>query len=184
MAARRLIAKAHQHTRLRRRPSLSRESGSADQPDPFSPGQRYRGVVEAAKQHQESRTEESRHRTRDRDLAPHDHKSRPRRKRGVGWSSVDCRESTGALSYARGAYETCLKLPRSSDHVTNEAHVSRLHAPEAPAQLKAANSMALTVAIQMDPIERIDIAGDSTFALALEGQGAWGISCSITARAI
>src|ERR1700685_2252464 len=30
--------------------------------------------------------------------------------------------------------------------------------------------MALQVAIQMDPIERIDIAGDSTFALALEGQ--------------
>jgi len=27
-----------------------------------------------------------------------------------------------------------------------------------------------TVAIQMDPIEKIDIAGDSTFALALEGQ--------------
>ena len=30
--------------------------------------------------------------------------------------------------------------------------------------------MALTVAIQMDPIDRIDISGDSTFALALEGQ--------------
>jgi glutathione synthase len=30
--------------------------------------------------------------------------------------------------------------------------------------------MALTVAIQMDPIERIDIRGDSTFALALEAQ--------------
>ena len=30
--------------------------------------------------------------------------------------------------------------------------------------------MKLTVAIQMDPIERIDIAGDSTFALALEAQ--------------
>src|ERR1043166_548665 len=30
--------------------------------------------------------------------------------------------------------------------------------------------MALGVAIQMDPIERIDIAGDSTFALALEAQ--------------
>jgi glutathione synthase len=30
--------------------------------------------------------------------------------------------------------------------------------------------MALTVAIQMDPIERIDIAGDSTFSLALEAQ--------------
>jgi glutathione synthase len=30
--------------------------------------------------------------------------------------------------------------------------------------------MPLHVAIQMDPIERIDIAGDSTFALALEGQ--------------
>jgi glutathione synthase len=31
-------------------------------------------------------------------------------------------------------------------------------------------SMALTVAIQMDPIEKIDIGGDSTFALALEAQ--------------
>src|SRR6202789_3821978 len=31
--------------------------------------------------------------------------------------------------------------------------------------------MALTVAIQMDPIEKIDINGDSTFALALEAQG-------------
>jgi glutathione synthase len=30
--------------------------------------------------------------------------------------------------------------------------------------------MNLTVAVQMDPIERIDIAADSTFALALEGQ--------------
>ncbi|MBI1328947.1 MAG: glutathione synthase [Alphaproteobacteria bacterium] len=30
--------------------------------------------------------------------------------------------------------------------------------------------MSLSVAIQMDPIDRIDIAGDSTFALALEGQ--------------
>ena len=30
--------------------------------------------------------------------------------------------------------------------------------------------MALSVAIQMDPIERIDIGGDSTFALALEAQ--------------
>ena len=30
--------------------------------------------------------------------------------------------------------------------------------------------MTLTVAIQMDPIARIDIGGDSTFALALEGQ--------------
>lgn len=30
--------------------------------------------------------------------------------------------------------------------------------------------MTLNVAIQMDPIERIDIAGDSTFALALEAQ--------------
>src|SRR6201991_1556838 len=30
--------------------------------------------------------------------------------------------------------------------------------------------MALSVAIQMDPIERIDIGGDSTFALLLEAQ--------------
>jgi glutathione synthase len=31
--------------------------------------------------------------------------------------------------------------------------------------------MTLTVAIQMDPIERVDISADSTFALALEAQG-------------
>src|ERR1700761_5619143 len=30
--------------------------------------------------------------------------------------------------------------------------------------------MGLSVAIQMDPIEKIDISGDSTFALALEAQ--------------
>ena len=30
--------------------------------------------------------------------------------------------------------------------------------------------MALTVAVQMDPIERINIRGDSTFALLLEAQ--------------
>jgi glutathione synthase len=30
--------------------------------------------------------------------------------------------------------------------------------------------MSLKVAIQMDPIEKIDIGGDSTFALALEAQ--------------
>ena len=30
--------------------------------------------------------------------------------------------------------------------------------------------MALTIAVQMDPIERIKIAGDSTFALLLEAQ--------------
>src|SRR5262249_59148640 len=31
--------------------------------------------------------------------------------------------------------------------------------------------MALAVAVQMDPIERINIQGDSTFALLLEAQG-------------
>ena len=30
--------------------------------------------------------------------------------------------------------------------------------------------MSLQIAIQMDPMESVDIAGDSTFALALEGQ--------------
>jgi glutathione synthase len=30
--------------------------------------------------------------------------------------------------------------------------------------------MALKVAVQMDPIERINVAGDSTFALLLEAQ--------------
>jgi hypothetical protein len=31
--------------------------------------------------------------------------------------------------------------------------------------------MSLTVAIQMDPIDSIDISGDSTFVMALEAQG-------------
>ncbi len=39
--------------------------------------------------------------------------------------------------------------------------------------------MPLTVAVQMDPIERIRIAGDSTFALLIEAQ-ARGIACCIT----
>ena len=30
--------------------------------------------------------------------------------------------------------------------------------------------MALTIGVQMDPIANIDIAGDTTFALALEAQ--------------
>ena len=39
--------------------------------------------------------------------------------------------------------------------------------------------MRLNVAVQMDPIERINIRGDSTFALLLEAQRA-AIRCSIT----
>ncbi len=39
--------------------------------------------------------------------------------------------------------------------------------------------MPLRVACQMDPIERIDIRGDSTFAILLEAQNA-GMSCSTT----
>jgi len=39
--------------------------------------------------------------------------------------------------------------------------------------------MALTVAIQMDPIAGINIDADSTFALALEAQRA-GTGCSTT----
>jgi glutathione synthase len=35
---------------------------------------------------------------------------------------------------------------------------------------RLASKTALTIAIQMDPIEKIDIGGDSTFALALEAQ--------------
>ena len=43
--------------------------------------------------------------------------------------------------------------------------------------------MPLTVAAQMDPIERIRIAGDSTFALLLEAQ-ARGHRASCTTRPI
>ena len=43
--------------------------------------------------------------------------------------------------------------------------------------------MTLAVAIQMDPIESINIDADSTFALALEAQ-ARGHACSTTCRSI
>jgi glutathione synthase len=42
--------------------------------------------------------------------------------------------------------------------------------PGGPTTIEGTSGMTLTVAIQMDPIEKIDIAGDSTFALALEAQ--------------
>ena len=42
--------------------------------------------------------------------------------------------------------------------------------------------MSLSVAIQMDPIEAVDIAADSTFAMALEAQGR-GHGCTTTCRA-
>ncbi len=40
--------------------------------------------------------------------------------------------------------------------------------------------MALKIAVQMDPIERINIAGDSTFALLL---AAWGAFVLLRRRA-
>jgi len=39
--------------------------------------------------------------------------------------------------------------------------------------------MSLKVAVQMDPIAAIKVAGDTTFALLLEAQSA-GMSCTIT----
>ncbi len=43
-------------------------------------------------------------------------------------------------------------------------------------------SKPLTVAVQMDPMDQINIAGDSSFALMLSAQRA-GTGCSITMRA-
>ena len=39
--------------------------------------------------------------------------------------------------------------------------------------------MSLTVAVQMDPLESIGIAGDSTFALMLEARRSAATGCSI-----
>src|ERR1700722_17657562 len=62
-------------------------------------------------------------------------------------------------------------MPRTCARGRGPSQRSRIRPSkhETPAEL-GARRMGLTVAIQMDPIERIDIAGDSTFALALEGQ--------------
>jgi glutathione synthase len=56
-------------------------------------------------------------------------------------------------------------------HVDSRGH-ARLHggAPEAPVTKQDHRPMSLRIACQMDPIERIDIRGDSTFALLLEAQ--------------
>ena len=58
--------------------------------------------------------------------------------------------------------------------------------------MEAARAMPLKIACQMDPIDRIDIRGDSTFALLLEAQrrghdilvasGATGVWCHSTRR--
>src|SRR3984957_15655443 len=62
-------------------------------------------------------------------------------------------------------------MPRTCARGRGPSQRSRIRPSkhETPAEL-GARRMGLTVAIQMDPIERIDIAGDSTFALALEAQ--------------
>ena len=63
----------------------------------------------------------------------------------------------------RHAARAISRTPGSGD-LPDPAPTSRRHAQE--------NSMSLTVAVQMDPLDSINIAGDSTFALMLVGAGA------------
>ena len=106
-------------------PLIVPEPGSADQPDPFAPVSDIEVLLRlqnniknrALKNHDTARAIEMLRRMTM--IAP---------RRSVVWLELGrLQESTGALSYARSAYETCLKLPRSSDQFSNEAAFA-LHA--------------------------------------------------------
>jgi regulator of sirC expression with transglutaminase-like and TPR domain len=106
-------------------PLIVPESGSSDQPDPFAPVSDVEVLLrlqnniknQALKNRDTARAIEILRRMTI--IAP---------RRSVVWLEIArLQESTGALSYARRAYETCLKLSRSSDHVSNEAAIA-LHA--------------------------------------------------------
>jgi regulator of sirC expression with transglutaminase-like and TPR domain len=106
-------------------PLIVAEPGSADQPDPFSPVSDIE-VLLRLQNNIKNRALKNRDTARAIEILRRMTIIAPRR--SVVWLELGrLQESTGALSYARGAYETCLKLPRSSDHVTNEATFA-LHA--------------------------------------------------------
>ncbi len=95
----------------------------------------------------------------DAEIAIDQPQGRPHRPRGA---TLGGSQSLGArLSSAR---RRDLSRPRSA----SPPRRGGVYAADRP--LRASAPMKLTVAVQMDPIERIRIAGDSTFALLLEAQ--------------
>ena len=106
-------------------PLVLPEPGSSDSPDPFAPVSDVE-VLLRLQNNIKNRALKNRNTARAIEILRRMTMIAPRR--SVVWLELGrLQESTGALSYARGAYETCLKLPRSSDHVSNEAAFA-LHA--------------------------------------------------------
>ena len=100
-------------------PLLVPEPGSADQPDPFTPVSDIE-VLLRLQNNIKNRALKDRNTARAIEILRRMTLIAPRR--SIVWLELGrLQESAGALSYARGAYETCLKLPRSSDQVSNEA---------------------------------------------------------------
>jgi regulator of sirC expression with transglutaminase-like and TPR domain len=100
-------------------PLLVPEPGSADQPDPFAPVSDIE-VLLRLQNNIKNRALKDRDTARAIEILRRMAMIAPRR--NIVWLEFGrLQESAGALSYARGAYETCLKLPRSSDQVSNEA---------------------------------------------------------------
>ena len=106
-------------------PLIAPEPGFGDEPDPFVPVNDIE-VLLRLQNNIKNRALKNRDTARAIEILHRMTKIAPRR--SVVWLELGrLQESTGALSYARGAYEACLKLPRSSDHVSNEAAFA-LHA--------------------------------------------------------
>ena len=100
-------------------PLLLPEPGSTGQPDPFTPVSDIE-VLLRLQNNIKNRALKDRNTARAIEILRRMTLIAPRR--SIVWLELGrLQESSGALSYARRAYETCLKLPRSSDHVTNEA---------------------------------------------------------------
>ena len=100
-------------------PLLLPEPGSTDQPDPFTPVSDI-DVLLRLQNNIKNRALKDRNTARAIEILGRMTMIAPRR--SIVWLELGrLQESAGALSYARGAYETCLMLPRSSDQVSNEA---------------------------------------------------------------
>jgi regulator of sirC expression with transglutaminase-like and TPR domain len=103
-------------------PLIVPEPGSSDSPDPFAPVSDVE-VLLRLQNNIKNQALKNRDTTRAIEILRRMTLIAPRR--SVVWLELGrLQESTGALSYARGAYETCLRLPRSSDQFSNEAAIA------------------------------------------------------------
>jgi regulator of sirC expression with transglutaminase-like and TPR domain len=106
-------------------PLIVAEPGASDSPDPFAPVSDTE-VLLRLQNNIKNRALKNRDAARAIEILRRMTLIAPRR--SAAWLELGrLQESMGALSYARVAYETCLKLPRANDQFSNEAAVA-LHA--------------------------------------------------------